>query len=252
MASFAQIAEALDLRTLDMMRRWAGMWNRCYNPESADYAYYGARGIGICSEWLSFESFLAFWNYPPFDGASIGRIDNDGNYEPANCEWQNQEQQNNNTIRSRIIQWNGRAQSIRDWAKEYGIGSQRLSERLRRGWAMDRALTTPCPKGFDKELEERRCRNKAGWSINGHLYSARSRWRRGLRLSLPTQDLLAVEGVEPTRSDQQKAAAKKRCKLTDSEKCKIARMKEKGATIRQIAAAMDVPRSTVHYWMQRL
>jgi hypothetical protein len=248
----AQIAESLDSRTLDMMRRWAGMWNRCYNPESADYAYYGARGIRVCSEWLSFESFLAFWGHPPFDGASIGRIDNDGNYEPANCEWQNQEQQNNNTIRSRIIQWNGRAQSIRDWAKEYGIGSRRLSERLRRGWAMDRALTTPCPKGFDKELEERRCRNKTGWSVNGHLYSARSRWRRGLRLSLPTQDLLAVEGVEPTRNAQQKAATKKRRKLTDSERCKIARMKEKGATIRQIAAAIDVPRSTVHYWMQRL
>lgn len=252
MNHFVATAESLNPEALNMMKRWVSMWDRCYNPHSASYEYYGGRGIKVCPEWFNFESFLSFWKYPPFDDATIGRIDNDGHYEPSNCEWQTQEQQNNNTVRSKIIEWNGKAQSIRDWAKEYGIGTRRLSERLKRGWTMERALTTPCPKGFDKELEERRARNESQWQLNGHLYRARSLWRRGARLLLPTQDILAVEGVELTRDEQVKAAARKRRKLTDGERRKIARMKEKGATIRQIAAAINAPKSTVHYWMQQL
>lgn len=189
--------------TINMMSRWVSIWERCYLPDNPNYEYYGARGIRVCQEWIDFQSFYSFWGDPPFEGATIGRINNDGNYEPSNCEWQTQEQQNNNTRRSRMITWNGKTQSVRDWAFEYNIGSRRLHERVvKRGWTMERALNTPCPKGFEQELKERREKAKRLWQVNGHLYRARSKWRRGHKLSLPLQDLLAVEGVEETMQDQ--------------------------------------------------
>lgn len=187
----------VDTSTINMMSRWVSMWERCYLQDSQSYEYYGARGIRVCEEWMNFQAFYNFWGDSPFEGATIGRIDNDGNYEPSNCKWQTQEQQNNNTRRSRLITWNGKTQSIRDWAAEYNIGTRRLSERLRRGWDMQRALTTYCPQDFAAELSDRRRRNQEIWALKGHLYRARSKHRRGMRLSIHSQDLLAVEGTAP-------------------------------------------------------
>jgi hypothetical protein len=183
--------------TINMMKRWVNIWERCYLPNNSGYEYYGARGICVCQEWMDFQAFYSFWGDPPFEGATIGRIDNDGNYEPGNCEWQTQEQQNNNTRRSRLITWNGKTQSIRDWAAEYNIGSRRLWERLKRGWDMQRALTTPCPQDFATELEDRKRRNSELWAIKGQLYQTRAKHRRGVKLSLHLQDLLALEGADP-------------------------------------------------------
>jgi hypothetical protein len=132
--------QQVDESTINMMRRWYSMWERCYLPSGQGYEYYGARGICVCQEWLDFQAFYKFWGDPPFEDATIGRINNDGNYEPCNCEWQNQEQQNNNTRRTKMVTWNGKTQSVRDWAFEYNIGTRALSERLRRGWDMHKAL----------------------------------------------------------------------------------------------------------------
>jgi hypothetical protein len=76
---------------------WAGMRVRCNNPNHHSYRYYGARGISMCSEWDDFLTFrqwaLANGYHDPLPGEhvrdrlSIDRINPDGNYEPANCEW---------------------------------------------------------------------------------------------------------------------------------------------------------------------
>ena len=34
---------------------WAGMKQRCLNPNNRAYGYYGGRGIKICDRWLKFE-----------------------------------------------------------------------------------------------------------------------------------------------------------------------------------------------------
>jgi hypothetical protein len=243
--------QQVDASTINMMSRWISMWRRCYLPENPGYEYYGARGIQVCQEWLDFQAFYGFWGDPPFKGATIGRIDNDGNYEPANCEWQTQEQQNNNTRRSKLITWNGKTQSIRDWAQEYNIGTRRLSERLRRGWDMQRALTTDCPKGFAKEREERQSEYARLWELNGHLYRARSRWRRGHKLSLPIQDLLATEGVEQTRDEQLKKA-KRRKRIDDETLSLIIHYHKDGASIRKISGILQIPKSTVQFHLSRI
>jgi hypothetical protein len=229
---------------INMMARWVAIWKRCYLPEDPGYEYYGARGICVCQEWMDFQAFYSFWGDPPFEDATIGRIDNDGNYEPGNCEWQSQEQQNNNTRRSKLITWNGKTQSVRDWALEYNIGTRRLSERLRRGWDMQKALTTPCPQDFATELADRKQRNKDIWDIKGQLYQTRSKYRRGHKLSLHLQDLLAVEGASPAAPNKWKTISSRQQK-------QILAARKKGSTIREIANLLNIPKSTVHLFLQK-
>lgn len=67
---------------------WRNMRSRCKNPKTINYKYYGARGIEVCKRWMdSFENFLADMGNKPSAAHSIERRDNDGNYEPDNCDW---------------------------------------------------------------------------------------------------------------------------------------------------------------------
>jgi len=67
---------------------WRAMRTRCSNPKTIGWDRYGGRGISVCAEWSKFENFAAWADSAGYaDNLSIDRIDNDGNYEPSNCQW---------------------------------------------------------------------------------------------------------------------------------------------------------------------
>jgi hypothetical protein len=79
------------------LQRWQNMMRRCYKPANEkDAKNYMLRGITVCAEWHDSAAWYRDMGDPPFIGASIDRIDNNGNYEKSNCRWATASQQNLN------------------------------------------------------------------------------------------------------------------------------------------------------------
>lgn len=75
-----------------------GMINRCYTPSSASYYKYGAKGIGVCSQWKnSYETFSKWAKATGYTkGLTIDREDCREDYSPKNCRWVNMTTQAHN------------------------------------------------------------------------------------------------------------------------------------------------------------
>lgn len=82
-------------------RIWHSMIQRCTNPRAENYSDYGGRGILVCTEWLqSFRQFYTDMGNCP-DELTLDRVDNNGNYEKANCRWSSRSEQSlNQRLRS--------------------------------------------------------------------------------------------------------------------------------------------------------
>lgn len=83
---------------------WIALRRRCFDPNNPRFEHYGARGITVCPRWLGrdgFANFLADMGERPA-GASIDRINVDGNYEPSNCRWASRETQARNTRANKL------------------------------------------------------------------------------------------------------------------------------------------------------
>ena len=86
------------MRNTRLYSIWHGMKERCYNTKHKFYKHYGGRGIKVCEEWKNDFQTFADWalSHGYADNLTIDRIDVNGNYEPSNCQWAtNAEQQRN-------------------------------------------------------------------------------------------------------------------------------------------------------------
>jgi hypothetical protein len=138
-------------------RCWNGMKTRCLNKNSRSYANYGGRGITICERWLGemgFANFVSDMGPRPSSKHSVGRKENDKNYEPGNCRWETASEQGGNTRATVNITFGGRTQCRAAWSRETGISEAAITYRLKHGWSVEKALSTPSLAGL------RRTRNK--------------------------------------------------------------------------------------------
>jgi hypothetical protein len=106
-----------------------------------NYRHYGGRGISMCDRWAnSFEAFVAdMGKCPPHH--SLGRLDNDGHYEPGNCCWQTQKEQLANTRRTVKLTLNGETMTQNEWAIRLGLKMGTIDYRRRHGWPVERVLS---------------------------------------------------------------------------------------------------------------
>jgi hypothetical protein len=126
---------------------WHQMHRRCSNPKDGKYPRYGGRGIKVCPEWGDYSVFRSWALAAGYaQGLSINRIDNDGGYNPRNCEWADQITQANNKSNSRWLTAFGETMTVTQWSRDprcvvdHGALVLRI---FRRRWDVERALTTP-------------------------------------------------------------------------------------------------------------
>lgn len=126
-------------------RAWVEMKRRCYNQNFIGYKNYGGRGIVVCKRWnKSFESFFADMGVKPTPKHQLDRIDNNGNYTPANCRWATAKANSNNKRSCVTVTIDGRTMTLAQWADAQGIGRAMLYKRISEyGWSPEDAILTP-------------------------------------------------------------------------------------------------------------
>jgi len=120
-----------------------GMRHRYESEKHNRYKHYGGKGIRVCKEWQTFEPFMEWaLNNGYAKNLSIDRINNDGNYEPSNCQWATIKEQANNKSQNRYITINDVTKNMTEWSKITGVPVSIISNRIsRHGWDEARAVT---------------------------------------------------------------------------------------------------------------
>lgn len=113
-------------------------FQRCHNPKSKYYKWYGERGIKC-----EFESHaeMAEWlvkHMPRPEGKYfLDRVNNDGNYSRTNLRWATTKESARNHRGTRAICIDGITKLLSEWAKEAGLNPMTLHSRIAAGFPQD-------------------------------------------------------------------------------------------------------------------
>lgn len=131
---------------------WMAMKNRCNSQTAQSWEDYGGRGIKVCERWLnSFDNFFQDMGFRPTNKHSLDRFpDNDGNYESSNCRWATKKDQDRNRRSNINLTYMGKTKCVAEWVSIYNTSHGLVTDRLKRGWSIENALTIP-PKKMTKK-----------------------------------------------------------------------------------------------------
>ncbi len=128
-------------------KAWKAMKRRCYAVNDISYPRYGGRGITVCKRWR--DSFKEFYKdmgpMPKGRRVSLERTNNHRPYQKGNCRWATPQEQANNRSNNKLIG----GKTLAQHAREHNIHPDLVGRRLKRGWSLEKALTTPPNKGGD-------------------------------------------------------------------------------------------------------
>ncbi len=129
-----------DLKRLRSIR--GNMIERCYNSNNKSFSNYGGRGIEVCKEWI--ESPLAFCIWAKNNGyrsdLTIDRINVNGNYEPNNCRWISNFDQQSNRRNNVYIECAGEKHTIAQWSRITGLDEGTIRRKNKKGLPAKKVL----------------------------------------------------------------------------------------------------------------
>ena len=114
-------------------RSFREMHQRCGNPNSDKWKWYGGRGITVCERWASFDNFLSDMGERPA-GKTLDRVNVNGNYEPGNCCWATPLEQGANKRNNRLLTIGGETMHMAEASRRYGVKQGTIWKRLLDGW----------------------------------------------------------------------------------------------------------------------
>lgn len=121
--------------------KWKAMLRRCENPKCAGYPEYGGRGISVCDKWHDYLTFRSWCLDNGFDTSvpnagsifTLDRIDVNGNYEPNNCRFLTNKEQQFNKRNNILIDYKGNKHTIEYIANDLGYNWDVIYHRWRQG-----------------------------------------------------------------------------------------------------------------------
>ena len=118
------------------------MHKRCKDPKTNQYENYGGRGITVCDDWDHFHVFLGDVGYRPSRQHQLDRINPSLGYSKDNVRWVTVKENIRNKSSYKPLTWQGRVQSIKEWADELGYSDSAFRGRLKK-LGVEGAFTTP-------------------------------------------------------------------------------------------------------------
>jgi hypothetical protein len=136
-------------RRSELYSTWRDMKDRCHRPACKSYHRYGGRGIRVCDRWRdSFSAFVADMGPRPSPSHTIDRIDGTRGYEPDNCRWATQKEQQRNRLNNVRFDVGGAMRTLGEISELTGIPERVLKTRARDlGWSIQDAIGIPYSPG---------------------------------------------------------------------------------------------------------
>lgn len=133
-----------------LYKTWHGMKARCNNPNDQHHKDYYDRGIKVCPEWNnSFKVFLEWaLSHGYKNDLTIDRIDVNGDYEPNNCRWATNREQQNNRRKTIYIEVYGEKLPATEVCRKYNIKYVTLIARIKKyGFTPEQAVSIEVRRG---------------------------------------------------------------------------------------------------------
>lgn len=122
------------IENTDIRLLFYAMFNRCYVPSHDSYAYYGAKGVAICRQWLDNPGLFEEWALANgyVKGMTVDRIDSYKGYSPDNCRIVTKSENSKWQKKTHRITLNGITNSGRGWEEQLIVPAGQINQRVRK------------------------------------------------------------------------------------------------------------------------